>query len=191
MVTACPEENLTCDATPVSDVANGLGADGSICRNYCQLERADPFQVDEILYVVSSVSGSCLEAKSYTTEFGFVSNNEITCPLTHYYQADADITDPAPSSHAVSNPVVFSNYDKSTGGFSLQTVTFARDDEGRAEARYVRIAACMAGVEVSTASYILYIYEKKCTEEAFIDYPQSISISMPLLIRNVTFNDNT
>ena len=40
----------------------------------------------------------------------------------------------------------------------------------------------MAGVEVSDASYLLYIYQKKCTEEAFIDYPQTISISMPIEI---------
>jgi hypothetical protein len=38
----------------------------------------------------------------------------------------------------------------------------------------------MAGVEVTGTDYLLYIYEKKCTEEAFIDYPESISISMPL-----------
>ena len=89
------------------------------------------------------------------------------------------MTDPAPSTHASTYPFVLSNYDKGTGGFSLQSIEFGKDN-GKAEARYVRIAACMAGVEVTGTDYLLYIYEKSCTEEAFIDYPESISISMPL-----------
>lgn len=90
------------------------------------------------------------------------------------------MTDPAPSAFASANPVVLSNYDKGTGGFSLQSISFETNAAGKVEARYVRIAACMAGVEVADASYLLYIYQKKCTEEAFIDYPESIPISMPL-----------
>ena len=41
MVTACPDEDLLCDPLPVSTVDGGVN--GSICRTYCQLERADPF----------------------------------------------------------------------------------------------------------------------------------------------------
>ena len=90
------------------------------------------------------------------------------------------MTDPAPSAFASANPVVLSNYDKGTGGFTLQSVSFETNSAGKVEARYVRIAACMAGVEVTGTDYLLYIYQKKCTEEAYIDYPESISVSMPL-----------
>ena len=115
------------------------------------------------------MGGKCLGSKEFTSEFGFVSNNEITCPLTHYYQADAQMA--SASDYAKANPVVLSNYDKSTGSFSLQSVKFTNNAAGKAEARYVRISACMAGTEVNSAGYLLYIYQKKCTEEAYIDYP--------------------
>ena len=36
----------------------------------------------------------------------------------------------------------------------------------------------MAGTELEENSFTVYIYEKDCTEEAYIDYPATASIEM-------------
>ena len=58
------------------------------------------------------------------------------------------------------------NYDMLTGAFDINSVAFTKD----ITTRYVDIKACQAGKEKSDASFRIFIYERDCTEAAYIDY---------------------
>ena len=72
MITNCPDENLDCS-----------GAE-NLCEEYCTVSRLNPFAREYIDYIPES-EGACFVPQSYGDDYGFVSNNEISCPLIHYY----------------------------------------------------------------------------------------------------------
>mmetsp|Transcript_8887 Transcript_8887/g.10917 ORF Transcript_8887/g.10917 Transcript_8887/m.10917 type:complete len:87 (-) Transcript_8887:8-268(-) len=75
MITNCPSEDLTC-----------TGA-SNLCEQYCKVERTDAFARNEINYIPGK-AGECFTPLSFTSEFGLVSNNDISCPLIHQYEPD-------------------------------------------------------------------------------------------------------
>ena len=103
MITNCPEERLTC-----------TGA-ANLCQKYCTVERTDPFARNEINYIAAS-GGSCFTPLSFTTEFGLVSNNDISCPLIHQYNPDSVAN--------AADVLSLANYDMQDGSFDLTSVTF-------------------------------------------------------------------
>ena len=156
MISICPLENE--EAVLCSKTTN-------LCNKFCQIERINPFASNEINYIDSIMSDDCEESRSFTDEFGLVSNNAITCPIIHYYVTDNDLYTDADLSLV--------NYNQIDGSFSLPTVTFPNTSQ-----RYFEIKACVAGEVYADNSFKVYIYQKDCTEEAYIDYPEDVEIEM-------------
>ena len=110
----------------------------SLCETYCKVQRRNPFQQDEIFYIDSDTPGC--ETTTFTNEFELISNNEVTCPIIHYYTTDDLATT---SSDSDMQPISLTNFNKIDASFSLASPTF--DTSGY---RYVTIHACMAGVNI-------------------------------------------
>ena len=157
----------------VSIGSHTIGLDGeNLCQSYCQIERTNPFMGNEINYIDGSDTTGCEESRSFSDEFSLVSNNPITCPISHYYVTDNDnYSDSADHLSLI-------NYNQIDGSFSLPTVTFPSDSEGQSGQRYFEIKACVAGTTFDDDSFTVYIYEKDCTEEAYIDYPAEVNIEI-------------
>ena len=103
MITNCPDENLSC-----------TGA-SNLCKKYCTVERSDPFARNEINYIAAT-GGACFTPLSFTTQFGLVSNNDISCPLIHQYQPDTVAN--------LSDVLTLAKYSMQDGSFDLTAVTF-------------------------------------------------------------------
>ena len=103
------------------------------CKSYCQVERRNQFAGNEIT-VVDGADDGCAVSTSYTDEYGFVSNNDLICPVNHFYTAD----------EVVGDAISLNNYSSSDGSFSLGISKDNFPPEANNE-RYVTISTCVAG----------------------------------------------
>lgn len=155
MITNCPEENLECSGAT------------NLCENYCRVARSNPFSSSAIDYIPGD-SSSKFTPISYGIEYGFVSNNDISCPLIHFYDPDS-IT-------SAGNVIRLANYDMVDGSFDLTSVSFPTTPlvngnlPSSALFRSVTIKACLAGKTDTESAFEVFIYKKDCTEAAYIDY---------------------
>lgn len=73
--------------------------------------------------------------------------------------------------------VTLTNYDKLTGAFDLNAITFSNSQNYR----YTTMNACMAGKDIdATKSFKLYYYELDCVESAYIYYDAEYNVNLYL-----------
>ena len=104
MVTTCSTPTIDCDST------------SNYCRSYCQIERRNQFALNE-MSVVQGESTTCATAVAYTDEFGFISNNDLICPVIHFYTTDIIANLDAAALEA--SAITLNNYDSADGSFSI------------------------------------------------------------------------
>ena len=73
--------------------------------------------------------------QSFTDQFKFISNNDIICPIVHFYENEEG-----------KNPVVLYNYKNVEGSFTLKNedVDFGTEVTN-VRSRYTTMNACMSG----------------------------------------------